>query len=36
MLYKPVKIVLAIVAGVTVVGAGVLLFLRGEETAETL
>lgn len=35
MLYKPVKIVLAIVAGVTVVGAGVLLFLRGEETAET-
>lgn len=35
MLYKPVKIVLAIVAGATVVGAGVLLFLRGEETAET-
>ena len=34
MLYKPVKIVLAILAGVTVVGAAFLLFFRGEETAE--
>ena len=33
MLYKPVKIVLAILAGVTVVGAVAL--LRGEETAAT-
>lgn len=35
MLYKPVKIVLAILAGVTVVGAVALLLLRGEETAAT-
>ena len=34
MLYKPVKIVLAIIAGVTVVGAALLLFLRSPETAE--
>ena len=35
MLYKPVKIVLAILAGVTVEGAVALLLLRGEETAAT-
>lgn len=34
MLYKPVKIVLAILAGVTVVGAVALLLFRGRETAE--
>ena len=34
MLYKPVKIVLAILAGVTAVGAVLLLILRGQETAE--
>ena len=34
MLYKPLKIVLAILAGATVVGAALLLFFRGEETAE--
>ena len=32
LLYRPVKIVLAIVAGVTVVGCALLLFFRGEET----
>lgn len=34
MLYKPIKIALAIVAGVTAVGAGLLLFLQSPETAQ--
>lgn len=33
MLYKPAKIVLAILGGITVAGSAALLFLRGEKTA---
>lgn len=34
LLYRPVKIVLAIVSGVTVVGCALLLFFRGAETVQ--